>query len=57
MLMVDLLTAFDIVDHQIRCNQLQAMEYPILNVLIGQKQLVNVNGTESNLVSISCGVT
>ena len=60
MVMIDLQKAFDTVDHQILCSKLQAMG--VSNVkwfqsyLTGRKQLVNVNGTESNLEDITCGV-
>ena len=60
MVMIDLQKAFDTMDHQILCNKLQSMG--VSNVkwfqsyLTGRKQLVNVNGTESNLEDITCGV-
>ena len=60
MVMIDLQKAFDTVDHQILCNKLQAMGVPNIkwfqSYLTGRKQLVNVNGTESNLADIRCGV-
>ena len=60
MVMIDLQKAFDTVDHQILCNKLQAMGVSNIkwfqSYLTGRKQLVNVNGTESNLADISCGV-
>ena len=60
MVMIDLQKAFDTVDHQILCSKLQAMGVPNVkwfqSYLTGRKQLVNVNGTESNLEDITCGV-
>lgn len=60
MVMIDLQKAFDTVDHQILCQKLRSMG--VKNVkwfesyLTGRKQLVNVNGTESELLNITCGV-
>ena len=60
MVMIDLQKAFDTVDHQILCNKFQAMGVSntkwFESYLTGRKQLVNVNGTESNLADITCGV-
>ena len=60
MVMIDLQKAFDTVDHQILCNKLQAMGVSNIkwfqSYLTGRKQLVNVNGAESSLADITCGV-
>jgi hypothetical protein len=57
--MIDHENAFDTVDHQIIRNKLQVMGVSNINLLQSylsqRKQLVYVNGTESNLAEISCG--
>ena len=58
--MIDLQKAFDTVDHQILCDKLEIMG--VKNVksfqsyLTGRKQLVNMNGSESDYLDIKCGV-
>ena len=60
MVMIDLQKAFDTVDHQILCDKLAIMG--VKNVkwfqsyLTGRKQLVNMNGSESDYLDIKCGV-
>ena len=58
--MIDLQKAFDTVDHQILCQKLRSMGVRDVkwfeSYLTGRKQLVNVNGTESELLNITCGV-
>ena len=53
MVMIDLQKAFDTIDHKILCNKLQAMGVFIIkwfqSFLTGRKELVNVNGLESNI--------
>lgn len=60
MVMIDLQKAFDTVDHQILCQKLRSMGIKDVkwfeSYLTGRKQLVNVNGTESELQNITCGV-
>lgn len=57
--LIDLENAFDTVDHQIIRSKLQVMGVSNINLLQSyitrRKQLVYVNGTESNLAEISCG--
>ena len=60
MIMIDLQKAFDTVDHQILCKKLEILG--VKNVkwfqsyLTGRKQLVNINGRESDYLDIKCGV-
>lgn len=60
MVMIDLQKAFDTVDHRILCHKLRSMGVQEVkwfeSYLTGRKQLVNVNGTESELLNITCGV-
>lgn len=60
MVMIDLQKAFDTVDHHILCEKLKAMGINdtkwFESYLTGRKQLVNVNGVESELLNITCGV-
>lgn len=60
MVMIDLQKAFDTVDHHILCKKLTTMGVTnvkwFMSYLTGRKQLVSVNGTESELLDITCGV-
>ena len=60
MVLIDLLKAFDTVDHQIlrlklRCKGVKDVKW-FESYLTGRKQLVNADGTESQLINITCGV-
>ena len=60
MVMIDLQKAFDTVDHHILCDKLKTMGVCDIkwfrSYLTERKQLVNVNGVNSELLNISCGV-
>jgi hypothetical protein len=60
MVLIDLLRAFDTVDHQIlrqklRCKGVKEVKW-FESYLTGRKQLVNLYGTESQLLNITYGV-
>jgi hypothetical protein len=60
MVLIDLLRAFDTVDHQIlrqilRCKGVKDVKW-FESYLTGRKQLVNLYGTECQLLNITCGV-
>ncbi len=58
--MIDLQKAFDTVDHHILCKKLNAMGVKdtkwFQSYLTTWKQLVNVNGVDSEMLNITCGV-
>lgn len=60
MAMLDLQKAFDTVNHEILCNKLQAMGVESVDwfksYLCNRQQIVSVNGTNSEFLSITCGV-
>jgi hypothetical protein len=60
MIMLDLQKAFDTVDHNILCDKLKAMGVASVewfySYLTGRRQMVNVNGAESEYLNITCGV-
>jgi hypothetical protein len=60
MVMFDLQKAFDTVDHYILCSKLQTMGVKSTKwfefYLTDRKQKVSVNGTESNFLTVTCGV-
>jgi hypothetical protein len=60
MIMLDLQKAFDTVDHYILCSKLQIMGVKSTKwfefYLTDRKQKVSVNGTESNCLTVTCGV-
>ena len=60
MILLDIQKAFDIVDHQILCKKLSALSIQSTawfnSYLSDRKQLVNINGTESDPLPITCGV-
>ena len=60
MIMLDLLQAFDTVDHLILCEKLRAMGVGsvdwFMSYLSGRNQFVQVNGNLSDSSPITCGV-
>ena len=60
MIPLDIQKAFDIVDHNILCNKLSAMGIQPTNwfrsYLSDRKQIVNINGIESDPLANSCGI-
>ena len=60
MVLLDIQKAFDSVDHQILCKRLSALCIQSTawfnSYLSDRKQLVNINGTESDPLPITCGV-
>ena len=60
MIMLDLQKAFDTVDHFILCSKLQTMGVISIkwfeSYLTERKQKISVNGTESNFLTVTCGV-
>ncbi|KAJ8046701.1 RNA-directed DNA polymerase from mobile element jockey [Holothuria leucospilota] len=60
MVLIDLQKAFDTVDHNILCSKLRAMGFSNVDwfksYLGGRRQLVSVNGVNSDPTIITCGV-
>ena len=60
MILLDIQKAFDNIDHQILCKKLSALGKQSTawfnSYLSDRKQLVNINGTESDPLPITCGV-
>ena len=60
MVLLDIQKAFDSVDHKILCNKLSAMGVQptdwFRSYLSNRKQVVNINGVESDPLANSCGV-
>lgn len=60
MIMIDLQKAFDTVDYYILCSKLQTMGIKSTkwfeSYLTDRKQNISVNGTESKLLTVTCGV-
>jgi hypothetical protein len=60
MILLDIQKAFDSVDHSILCRKLSAMGVQSTewfhSYLSNRKQIVNINGIESDPLDISCGV-
>ena len=60
MVLLDLQKAFNTVDHEILCNKLKAMVVTdtkwFHSYLTNRTQLVNVNGINSALANVTCGV-
>ena len=60
MILLDIQKAFDSVDHQILCKKLSVLGIQSTawfnSYLSDRKQLVNINGTESDPLPITCGV-
>jgi len=61
MVMIDLQKAFNTVEHQIICQTLRYMGMKDVkwfeSYLTRLRQLLNVNGTESELLNVTCGVS
>ena len=60
MVLLDIQKAFDSVDHKILCNKLSAMGVQptdwFRSYFSNRKQIVNINGVESDPLANSCGV-
>ena len=60
MILLDIQKAFDSVDHQILCNKLSAMGIQSTawfhSYLSDRKQIVHINGVESDPLANTCGV-
>ena len=54
MVLLDLQKAFNTVDHSILCDKLRVIG--IQSYLTNRKQLVNINGIDSNMWEVTCGV-